>query len=173
MNKLIIGSVAVVALLGPALAVAAAPGDQTPPASQAREWRGEHGFMLDARIAGMKAALKLTADQEKLWTPFETAVRDAAKARFEARRAEREAMKGDERPSPIDRLTTMSDRLEKASTNLKAIAGAAKPLYDSLDDTQKHEFGPLLASLRDRGPQGGPHEGMAAQWRHHDGGERQ
>ena len=169
MNKLIIGSVAAVALLGPALAVAAAPGDQTPPANQTREWRGDHGFMLDARLAGMKAALKLTADQEKLWTPFETAVRDAAKARFEARRAAREAMNGDQRPSPIDRMTMISDRLEKASTNLKAIAAAAKPLYDSLDDTQKHEFGPLLASLRERGP----HEGMMAQWRHRHGEERQ
>jgi len=170
MNKLIIGSVAAVALLGPALAVAAAPGDQTPPANQAREWGGDHGFMLDARLAGMKVALKLTADQEKLWTPFEAAVRDAAKERLEARRAAREAMKGDQRPSPIERMTMMSDRLEKASTNLKAVAAAAKPLYDSLDDAQKQHFGPLLASLRERGP----HEGMmAAQWRHRDGGERQ
>jgi hypothetical protein len=169
MNKLIIGSVAAVALLGPALAVAAAPGDQTPPANQTREWRGDRGFMLDARLAGMKAALQLTADQERLWTPFETAVRDAAKARAQEFRAMREAMKGDQRPSPIDRMTMISDRLEKTSTNLKAIAAAAKPLYDSLDDTQKHHFGPLLASLRERGP----HPGMMAQWRHHDGGERQ
>ena len=40
--------------------------------------------LLDARLAGMKAGLKLTPDQEKLWGPFEAAVRDASKAHMEA-----------------------------------------------------------------------------------------
>jgi len=169
MNKFIVGSFAAAALIGSALAVgavAAAPGDQTSPANQTREWRGERGFMLDARLAGMKAALKLTPDQEKNWAPFEAAVRDAAKARWEEWRAMREAVKADHRPSPIERLNMMSDRLAKASTSLKTIADAAKPLYDSLDDTQKSHFGPLLASLRERGPHEG---GMMGHWRRHEG----
>ncbi len=98
--------------------------------------------MLDAHLAGMKAALKLTPDQEKNWAPFEAAVRDAAKARRDAMRAMREAMRGDERPSPIEHMNTMADRLAKASTEIKAIAGAAKPLYDSLDDSAEAPFRP-------------------------------
>ena len=36
--------------------------------------------MLDARLAGLKAGLRLTPDQEKLWGPFEAAVRDFAQS---------------------------------------------------------------------------------------------
>src|ERR1700749_2446616 len=34
---------------------------------------------LNARIAALKAVLALTPDQEKLWGPFETALRDTHK----------------------------------------------------------------------------------------------
>ena len=147
MKKLLIVSMTAVALTGSVFAIGAATAAPDDPASHVS---GEmHGFMLNAHLAGMKAALNLTADQEKTWAPFESAVRDAAKARADERRAMREQFR-DERPSPIQRLTMMSDRLGKASTQIKAIADAAKPLYDGLDDTQKRHFGPLLASLRDR-----------------------
>ncbi len=42
--------------------------------------------------------------------------------------------------SPIDRLDAMAHRLSKAATDVKQIADAARPLYASLDETQKHEF---------------------------------
>jgi hypothetical protein len=112
----------------------------------------DRGFLLDAKLAGMKAALNLTPDQEKLWTPFETAVREGVKARREARRAWREDGDDDKQPSPIDRMTHMSDRLAKASQILKQVADAAKPLYDSLNDDQKGHFGPLLHMLRGGDP---------------------
>src|SRR3979490_73369 len=41
----------------------------------------------DARIAAVKAGLKLTPDQEKLWPPVETAVRDFAKLRIDCANA--------------------------------------------------------------------------------------
>jgi hypothetical protein len=55
----------------------------------------------DARIAALKAGLRLTPDQEKNWPAFESAVRDMAKAR-----AERWAMHQEEQPSadPVDWL---------------------------------------------------------------------
>ena len=40
--------------------------------------------MPDAKLAGMKAGLGLTADQEKLWAPLEFAVKDADKSRIDA-----------------------------------------------------------------------------------------
>ena len=113
--------------------------------------------MLDAHLAGMKAALKLTADQEKNWPAFETAIRDAAKARAECWRQMRDQMSGGERPSPIEHMNTMSEHLQKMSTELKMVADAGKPLYNSLDDTQKRHFGPLLRDFMPRGPHDGEH----------------
>ena len=48
-----------------------------------------------------------------------------------------------EHMSPIDHLDAMADRLSKAAANVKTIADAAKPLYASLDEGQKHDFGTL------------------------------
>src|SRR5580658_2446849 len=48
----------------------------------------------DARVAGLKAGLELTADQAKNWPPFEQAVRDLAQlriARIQARDAANQA----------------------------------------------------------------------------------
>jgi hypothetical protein len=39
---------------------------------------------LNAQLKGMKTSLWLTADQENLWGPFESAVKDGAKARVVA-----------------------------------------------------------------------------------------
>ena len=154
MKKFVVATIAVAALGGSvfALGAAAAPGDPPQP-GDARE---VGGFMLDAHLAGMKAALKLTPDQEKNWAAFEASVRDATQARRDAMRAMRDAARGDERPSPIERMNTMADRLAKASSEIKAIASAAKPLYDSLDDSQRRHFGPLMATLIEHGP----HRGM-------------
>ncbi len=166
MKKLVVVSLAAAALAGSvfALGAAAAPGDPSPAAGEMRGM-ADRGFMLDAHLAGMKAALKLTPDQEKNWAPFEAAVRDAAKARTEEMRAMHEAMRGAERPAPIEHMNMMADRLAKASADLKAIAGAAKPLFDSLDETQKGHFGPLLMTFMEHGPHAGH---MMGHWEHRD-----
>ena len=155
MKKFIVATLAVAALGGSALALgaAAAPGDPPPAPGSARE---VGGFMLDAHLAGMKAALKLTPDQEKNWAAFEASVRDAAQARLDAMRAMHDAGRGDERLSPIEHMNAMADHFAKASTEIKAIAATAKPLYDSLDDGQRRHFGPLMATLMEHGP----HPGM-------------
>src|SRR5271169_1405580 len=109
MRKLVLTSLTAVALAGSAFAynAFAAAGD-TPDAPRTHGM-DDRGFMLDAKLAGMKAALQLTPDQEKLWAPFELAVRDAAKARRDAMREKRERMRDDGRPSPIERLNEISD----------------------------------------------------------------
>ena len=43
----------------------------------------DRAAFADARIAAVHAGLKLNADQEKLWPPVETAVRDFAKLRID------------------------------------------------------------------------------------------
>ncbi len=155
MRKWIIASLAAAAIVGAggSASVYAASGDA--PATPAMEHRGAGpeimAAILDAKLAGMKAALKLTPDQEKAWGPFESAVRAAVKEHGDAMRAMREREGKGEHLSPIDRINEISDRLAKASSEIKQVADAAKPLYDSLDDLQKREFGPLLRML---------HEGM-------------
>src|SRR5271166_2027905 len=84
MKRILLGTLAAAAISLSALTAASGQSDQQP----SREERMQHRIadreaLLDARLGGMKAGLKLTADQEKLWGPFETAVRDAAKARME------------------------------------------------------------------------------------------
>src|SRR5262249_40724157 len=104
----------------------------------------DRAAFTDARIAAMKAGLRLTPDQEKNWPAFETALRDIAKARQErvAARRQDEPRAAD----PVERLRRQADALTKAGANLKRLADAQEPLYQSLDDSQKRRFG-LLANV--------------------------
>ena len=146
MKKAVFAAVAAAVLAGSAATYTAVAAPDAP-------WRHmvDRGFMLDAKLAGMKTALKLTPDQEKLWPAFETAVRDGVKMRQDSMREMREEMHGADRPSPIAMMTEMSDRLAKGSEALKHVADSAKPLYESLDADQKAHFGPLLHMLREHG----------------------
>lgn len=120
----------------------------------------DRAAFLDAKIASVKAGLKLTADQEKLWPPVETAVRDFAKQRMaqanaraserDARRAEQDQKGPDGKPvaadqtrDPVARLRARADRMAETATGLKKIADAADPLYKTLDDGQKRRLSML------------------------------
>jgi LTXXQ motif family protein len=112
---------------------AAAPSDAKPThAEQVRHW-AEVG--IDAQLKGLKTSLRLTADQEKDWAPFESAVKDAETARVIALQKEQ-----DKSLSPMDRNTAKADRLEQSQANLEKIIEAAKPLYTSLDNKQRQTF---------------------------------
>jgi hypothetical protein len=145
MKRTILGALAALAISASAFALtAAAEGDQHPsPADRMERWAADRGTILDAKLAGMKAGLQLTLDQEKLWGAFESAVKDASKARGDALQQMMEAHEQGEHMSPIDRLDAMAERLSQGATDIKKIAAAARPLYASLDDSQKHKFGML------------------------------
>jgi hypothetical protein len=160
MKKIVFVTLAVAALAGSAATYSAyaAAGDPPTGAEQRMETRAA---LLDAHIAGFKAGLKLNADQEKNWPAFESAVREIAKERMDRFKEMRAEKVDGERPSPIDHMRMMSDRLAKTSSDLKTLADAAAPLYASLDDNQKRTFGPLLHDL----VREGRHDAM--RWRHH------
>ena len=102
----------------------------------------DRAAMADAKIAAVHAGLKLTADQEKLWPPVESAVRDLVKIKIDRAKA-REAMASqpeDQRPDPVTRLRNRADRMAATATALKKIADAADPLYKTLDDGQKRRL---------------------------------
>jgi len=125
----------------------------------------DRAALLDARIAALKAGLKLTPGQEANWTAFEQASRNLAKLHLEHRAKESETPSSD----PIERLQHRADRVLKFGTALKQFADAAAPLYQSLDDSQKRRFRILASYLR---PRTGHHrfEFMHHQFEHRDFG---
>jgi|SRR5579871_3624634 len=145
MKRTVFGVIAAIAVSASAFALtAAAEGDQqSSRAERMQHWAADRETIIDAKLAGMKAGLALSSDQEKLWGPFESAVKDAAKARMDAMQQMMGAHAQGESMSPIDHLEAMADRLAQGAADLKKIADAAKPLYASLDDSQKHKFGML------------------------------
>ena len=110
--------------------------DQSPQRQQQRvEDIAAYG---DARIAALKAGLKLTADQEKNWPALEQALKQAAKQRSEQYAAAHAS--ADRQGDPIDRLRNYADDLTTRGATLKSVADAAAPLYQSLDEAQKRRF---------------------------------
>jgi LTXXQ motif family protein len=130
--------------------------------AQHRPWFHNHvrinpedrAALADARIAAVHAGLKLTPDQEKLWPPVETAVRDFAKLRIDranarmnaekdkdaAKDAQKDAQKPDD---PVARLRERADNMAVMAASMKRIADAADPLYKTLDEGQKRRLAVL------------------------------
>jgi hypothetical protein len=152
MWKTVLAGTAALAIAGSSLAVAqqAAAPDTAQRPDAAQRWRpsaDDMAAITDGRIAELKTALRLTPDQEKSWPAFEQAIRERAKER-EARWAERR-----DRPRGgdlIERLERRADAMAGAGAGLKRLAEAAKPLYQSLDESQKHRFAFLIRHM-------GPH----------------
>ena len=142
MNRFTIAAVAALAIAG-----------STAVYAQHRPWFHHHERMnpedraafTDARIAAVKAGLKLTPDQEKLWPPVEQAVRDFAKLRIDRANARMNAPRDDaqdqQKPAdPVARLHERADTMATTAAALKRIADAADPLYKTLDDGQKRRL---------------------------------
>ena len=120
--------------------------------------------LADARIAGLRAGLKLTPEQEKNWPAVETAIRDLAKQRAERmkQRGERLHERRSAQPADmIERLRGRADAMTEAAASLKRLADASEPLYKSLDDGQKRRLALLSRNLGGRF--GAAHEGRRGQ----------
>jgi zinc resistance-associated protein len=94
----------------------------------------------DARIAGLKAGLQLTQEQERNWPAFEQALRDLAKLRIERIRTREAGAQQQPSSNPFDRLQRLADSMSTLATALKHVADAGTPLYQSLSDDQKNRF---------------------------------
>src|SRR5258708_10912951 len=91
----------------------------------------------DARVAALKAALKLTPAQEKNWPAVEQAIRDISRERIAQREARRAA---GQRTDATERLRDRADALANRAAALRRLADAEKPLHQSLDQAQKPRF---------------------------------
>jgi len=115
--------------------------------------------LTDARVNVVKAALQLTADQDKLWPPVEEAIRARGKDR-ETRLAAIQKEVGELRGksplevlrdrNPVDFLSQRADALTQRGADLKKLADAWRPLYQTLTPDQKRRLAHLaLVALRE------------------------
>jgi hypothetical protein len=142
--------------------------------AQGQENRGERRALTvnesidraDARIANLKADLRLSSGQAGHWSGLESALHDIAAKRAKSWAAsaggaspnsvvegdrsitedekerdahpQRDARKAP--PDDIDGMRQEADALTLQAADLRQIADAAKPLYDTLDDRQRRRL---------------------------------
>jgi zinc resistance-associated protein len=102
----------------------------------------------DVRIAGLKAGLQLTQEQQANWPPFEQALRDLATLRIERIRARGSGDQQEPSPDPFDRLEHRAEAMSAFAAALKRVADSGTPLFQSLTDGQKSRFVYLAHMLR-------------------------
>jgi len=99
----------------------------------------------DARIARMKVDLNLTADQDKNWAGFASAMQDMNKKQADRRIAKRDARAQKQGSVDlIDDLRRSADSQIEHANERKKLADAAQPLYASLNEQQKNRFADML-----------------------------
>jgi hypothetical protein len=125
----------------------------------------DRAAFLDARIAAVRAGLKLTPEQEKSWPAVEAAVRDLIKIRTDQREARIAARANrDQRIDLVERLRSQADSMAAMATGMKRVAEAADPLYKSLDDGQKRRLA-MLTRVGARAEMGNRMERKVRQFR--------
>jgi LTXXQ motif family protein len=145
MLKLITAGATALFVTASALAYAQAPSGGASERLTAADWES----VTDARITLVKGALQLTPDQEKLWPPVEAAIRARAKDRQAriAAAAERAAELRDRsrievlrERNPVEFLERRAAALAQRAAELKTLADAWKPLYQTLNPEQKRRM---------------------------------
>lgn len=96
---------------------------------------------LDARLIALKTVIGLKPDQEKLWSPVEAAIRQAAKNAND--RAVARA-KADPAQNFLDVLERVADAEAARAADLKSVIAAAKPLVAALSEEQKRRIPAFL-----------------------------
>jgi hypothetical protein len=145
--------------------------------AQGRETRAERSASTinqstdraDARIAILKADLRLSSDQAQHWAGLESALHDIVAKRAKSWAASRDLQTGRSINTPvasdssitedekdqgtrserdagkarlddIDEMRREADAYTVQAADLRQIADAAQPLYDTLDDRQRHRL---------------------------------
>jgi protein CpxP len=166
MNKFVKSAVMMTALYGgvATLPLAAYAQAVPPDAAQAQtQYRARTPRLpserIEARLAYVKTALKITPAQEPQWNTLANVMRAQARAmdsEMTARRAEKAAAGTTPAPrTAIDRLESRQKMLTLAVARTNDVLTAAKPLYATLNDDQKKIADDLLS--RDRGSRRGHH----------------
>jgi hypothetical protein len=167
-NVLLIGlSSAALLYAASANGTIAATGDTTKPAQPAKiEQAGPTDNQIandvDAKIALLKAELRLTPDQEKTWPTLQTALHDygaaqlkkkimAGRSTYESRHEHDGQSKSNDHPNDIAAMRSEVARLTLRAVSLSRLADAAEPIYGVLDDRQKHKLMQFMRSEFEKG----------------------
>lgn len=121
----------------------------------------------DAHIAALRAGLRLSAEQEKLWPPVEDALRSLARlhmAHMQVMRQNRDMMRMD----PVGTLRAMAEHMSQGADAMRKLADAAAPLYATLDEAQKRRLHILVRfmprAMMGRGMMGPGRRAMMRDW---------
>lgn len=165
MNKLTTSTLVSICLAAASVPLATAQ-TATPPAASGAQMHGaqhqhaKRAFSLpseriEARLAFLKTALKITDAQQPQWNAFADVARKQAGERdqqIQARRAQMAQAAGGQKPTAIDRVERKQQRHAAEATRLTALLAVEKPLYAALNADQKAIADELLAP---RGRHGG------------------
>jgi len=164
MWKAIVGGTAALAIAGSSLVYAQQRGWHERERGRSQPNIEDMRAFGEARLAGLKAGLSLSAEQEKNWPAFEQAARELAKLRVDRMSAMRNTPPAED---PVERLRRRGTAMSDTGAALKKLAEATDPLYKSLDEGQKRRFA-VLSRLdgRPQGERGGGHGG----WHRESGG---
>jgi zinc resistance-associated protein len=118
----------------------------------------------EARIAALRAGLRLSAEQEKLWPAVEDAIKNVVRQRRDQMRDWRDSRgeRSDDLPATI---RSMAERQAARAEALRKLADSATPLYATFDEGQKRRLRILVRGLR-------PHGMMRGGWHGRDSGRR-
>jgi hypothetical protein len=161
MNKLILSALVSAGLAAAApLSLAQSAGDSPQMRHDAQRHRQHEprpfsmpGERIEARLAYLKTALKITDAQQPQWEAFASTLRKHAQEmdqRIKAHRAQMAQARHDRKATAIERLERRQAGLAAASARLNDTLAAAKPLYAALSPDQQKVADELLGSGRHR-----------------------
>jgi hypothetical protein len=157
MNKLMMSTLIAAGLATAAPLTMAQPENPSAGAPQSqhvqRHHHGKQAFSLpgervEARLAYLKTALKITDTQQAQWDAFAGVMRNHAKNADERIKMWKEKTgqrTGHKRPTAIERLERRQERLAAASTRLSELLAVEKPLYAALSPEQQQTADKVLA----------------------------
>ena len=157
MNKLILSALVSAGLAAAApLSLAQSAGDGPQARHDAQRHRQHEprafsmpGERIEARLAYLKTALKITDAQQPQWEAFANTLRKHARdmdQRIKARHEQMAQEHHDRKVTAIERLERRQARLTAASARLNDTLAAAKPLYAALSPEQQKVADELLGS---------------------------
>lgn len=109
---------------------------------------GKPSERIEARLAYIRTALKITDAQQAQWNAFAETLRNHARAadeRMQQLRAQRERGAANERSSAIARLEQEQQRHAASVTRINELLTVQRPLYAALSADQKAIADELLA----------------------------
>jgi hypothetical protein len=148
MNKLLSVTLASVFLAATTASIAVAqttPSPNAPSASGHAHKMADHPFSrpterVDAKLAYVKTALKITDAQQSQWDAYASFVRKNAQdmeQRFQSRRSAHSEHSKHQRPNAIERLERTQSFLADAVTRINQLLAVEKPLYAALSPEQQ------------------------------------